>query len=144
MAAVNHQVSRKIELSLWTAQAILSLLFLFAGGMKLVMPIEALTQQAPLPALFLRFIGVLEVLGGLGLILPGVLHLRADLTPLAAAGLIFVMCGAVGVSLVTGPLGPALVPVIVGCLAGFVAIGRWKVAPHRAATTASLVSHTTH
>ena len=57
--------------ALWIVQGLLALLFLFAGGMKLVMPIEALTEQTSLPGLFVRFIGVAEVLGAIGLILPG-------------------------------------------------------------------------
>src|SRR5262249_51081619 len=56
--------------ALWIVQALLALLFLFAGGMKLVLPLEALTGSIPMPGAFLRFIGVCEVLGGLGLILP--------------------------------------------------------------------------
>ena len=55
---------------LWIVQGLLALLFLFAGGMKLMLPIEALTQQIPPPGLFLRFIAVCEVLGGIDLILP--------------------------------------------------------------------------
>ena len=49
--------------ALWIVQGLLALLFLFAGGMKLVMPIEALTEQTSLPGLVVRFIGVAEVLG---------------------------------------------------------------------------------
>ena len=52
--------------ALWTVQIVLALLFLFAGAMKLVMPIEAMTKEMPLPGLFLRFVGVAEVLGGGG------------------------------------------------------------------------------
>ena len=73
--------------ALWIVQGLLALLFLFAGGMKLVLPIEELTAQMPLPGLFVRFIGVAEVLGAIGLVLPGLLRLRPGLTPLAAAGL---------------------------------------------------------
>src|SRR5262245_9248240 len=78
---------RKARALLWTIQGLLALLFLFAGVMKLVMPIEMLTKDTTLPGLFLRFIGVAEVLGALGLILPGLLRIRPGLTPFAAAGL---------------------------------------------------------
>ena len=67
--------------ALWSVQGLLTLLFLFAGGMKLVLPLEALTAQMPLPGLFVRFIGVAEVLGALGLILPALLRIRPGLTP---------------------------------------------------------------
>src|SRR5581483_5277255 len=80
--------SMKAEVALWVAQGLLALLFLFAGTMKLILPIEEMTAQLPLPGLFLRFIGVCEVLGALGLILPGLLRIRPRLTALAAAGLV--------------------------------------------------------
>src|SRR5216117_1876633 len=62
--------------ALWTIQVLLALLFLFAGGMKLILPIEKMTGSIPLPGWFLRFIGVAEVLGGLGLTLPTLLRIR--------------------------------------------------------------------
>jgi hypothetical protein len=116
---------------LWIVQGLLALLFLFAGGMKLVMPIEEMTKQMPvaLPGGFLRFIGVAEVLGGLGLILPGLLGIRRGLTSLAALGLAIIMAGAVGFSFVIGDVVSALIPLVVGLLAAFVAYGRWRVAP---------------
>ncbi len=62
--------------ALWVVQALLALIFLWAGGMKLVLPLEELKGQVPLPGLYLRFIGVAEVLGAIGLILPGLLRIR--------------------------------------------------------------------
>lgn len=79
---------------MWIVQVLLPLLFLFGGGMKLVLPIEEMTKQMAMPGLLLRFIGVCEVLGGLGLILPGLLRIWTALTPLAAAGLVIIMIGA--------------------------------------------------
>jgi hypothetical protein len=63
---------------LWTVQGLLALVFLYAGGIKLVLPLEVMTQQmlVPLPGRFLRFIAVAEVLGALGLILPWLLGIR--------------------------------------------------------------------
>ena len=80
---------------LWVIQVVLALLFLFAGGAKLFMSAADLTAQTPLPAAFLRIIGVMEILGGLGLVLPGLLRIQVKLTPLAAAGLVIIMVGAV-------------------------------------------------
>src|SRR5436309_2834483 len=117
--------------TLWTVQGLLALLFLFAVGMKLILPLEALTKQMPLPGLFVRFIGVAEVLGAMGLILPGLLRIRPGLTPLAAAGLVIVMIGATVLTLASGAVAPALVPMVVGLLSAFVACGRWRLAPHR-------------
>ena len=110
--------------TLWVIQSLLAALFLFGGGFKLVMPVAALTAQIPVPGAFVRLIGVLEVAGGLGLILPGILRAHRYLTPLAAAGLVFIMCGAVGVTLVTAGAAAALVPVLVGVLLSCVVYGR--------------------
>lgn len=114
--------------ALWIVQALLAALFLFAGGMKLVLPIEEMTKQVPMPGAFLRFIGVVEMLGAFGLILPGLLRIRPGLTPLAAAGLVIIMVGATVVSLSLG-VAMALIPLAVGLLAAFVAYGRWRLAP---------------
>nr|NIN06591.1 DoxX family protein [Armatimonadota bacterium] len=84
----------------------------------------------PLPDLFLRFIGVCEVLGALGLILPGLLRIRTGLTPLAAAGLVIIMIGAVAVTLMGGEIMMAAIPLVVGLLSAFIAYGRWRLRPH--------------
>ncbi len=112
--------------ALWVVQGLLALLFLFAGGMKLVLPLEALQDPVALPGLFVRCIGVAEVLGALGLILPGLLRMRPGLTPLAAAGLVIIMIGATVVTVAGGQRAPALIPAVVGLLAAFVAYGRWS------------------
>ena len=117
--------------ALWIVQGLLALVFLFAGGMKLVLPIEEMTKQMALPGLFLRFIGVAEVLGAVGLILPGLVGILPVLTPLAAAGLVIIMIGATVLTLAAGGVASALIPLVVGLLLAFVAYGRWRLAPHR-------------
>ena len=119
--------------ALWIVQGLLALLFLFAGGMKLVLLLEKLAGSIPmpLPGFFLKFIGAAEVLGALGLILPGLLRIRPGLTPLAAAGLVIIMTGATVVTLAGGDVVMALIPLMVGLLAAFVAYGRWRLVPHR-------------
>ena len=115
--------------ALWIVQGLLAAVFLFAGGVKLVMPIAELEKQAGMPGWFLRFIAVAEVLGALGLILPGLLRIRPGFTPLAATGLVIIMLGATAVTLAGGAIAPALIPLVVGLLAAFVAYGRWRLAP---------------
>ena len=115
--------------ALWTVQALLALLFLFTGGIKLALPLDKLTGPVALPGWFTRFIGVAEVLGALGLIVPSLLRIRPGLTPLAALGLILVMIGATWVTLAGGMIGVALFSLIVGLLAAFVAYGRWRLVP---------------
>ncbi len=120
-----------MNIALWIVQALLAALFLFAGGMKLVMPIEEMLKQMPLPlpGWFLRFTGVVELLGAIGLILPRLLRIRPGLTPLAAAGLTIVMIGAAAYTLAAGDVASALMPLVVGLLCAFVAYGRWRLAP---------------
>ena len=110
--------------ALWIIQGLLALLFLFAGGVKLVLPLEQLKGPVELPGLLLRFIGVAEVLGAVGLILPALLRIRPGLTPLAAAGLVIIMIGATVIMLVAGDLTTALISLMVALLAAFVAYGR--------------------
>ncbi len=115
---------------LWTLQALLALLFLAAGGIKLTAPIDTLTSMIPLPALLIRTVGAAECLGALGLILPGLLKIRPRLTVLAAQELVHLMIAATLFTLVTADAVSALLPIVVGCLAAFVAYGRARLAPH--------------
>ena len=111
-------------IALWTVQVLLAILFLFAGGMKLILPIAEMTKDMPMPGPFLRFIGVAEVLGALGLVLPGLLRIRPVLTPLAAVGLAIIMTGATVLTLPKGAA--AMIPLVVGLLLAFVAYGRFR------------------
>ena len=120
-----HQTGRvRTGTRLWIAQGVLAALFLFAGGVKLVMPAAALAAQSHLPGAFMKFIGLAETLGALGLVLPGIFHIRERLTPLAAAGLVIIMVGAVVTTIVQGQGPAAIVPALVGVLAAYVARGR--------------------
>ncbi len=123
--------------ALWIVQGLLAALFLFAGGVKLVMPIAELENQTGMPGWFLQFISVAEVLGALGLVLPGLLRIRPGLTLLAATGLVIIMLGATVVTLASGALAAALMPLVVGLLAAFVAYGRWRLAPPHGASRPS-------
>jgi len=116
---------------LWIIQVLLALLFLFAGVTKLILPIEEMTKQIAMPGLFLRFLGVVEVLGGLGLILPGLFRIKTSLTPLAAVGLTIIVVGATVITLKIGGGATAMFPLVTALLSGFVAYGRWRLAPLR-------------
>jgi DoxX-like family len=118
-----------MNLALWIVQVVLALLFFFTGGMKLVLPLDKLTGPVTLPGWFTRLLGVAEVLGAVGLVLPSLLRIQPWLTPLAALGLILVMIGAIAITLAFGLNGAALFSLVVGLLAAFVAYGRWRQAP---------------
>ena len=124
-----------MNVALWILQVLLALLFLFAGGTKLVLPLDVLTSmgspnQVHLPGLLIRFIGVCEVLGALGLMLPGIFRIRPGLTPMAAAGLMIIMIGATVLTFVGDGVAPAVFPMVVLLLLAFVAYGRGRLAPH--------------
>ena len=123
-----------MHVALWIAQILLAALFLFAGGSKFVMSAEQMNQGSPIAMspLFLRFIGVCEFLGGLGLVLPGLFGVATGLTPLAAAGLVIIMVGATIITVMMGGGVTTLVPLVVGILALWIAYSRWKVLPLRA------------
>src|SRR5215467_3446212 len=108
---------KRLNAALWIVQILLAALFLLAGSTKLVLPIDVLTSmgspnQIALPGWFIRFIGVSEVLGAIGLI------------PMAGAGLAIIMIGATSITLAANGLAPAVFPLIVGLLASFVAYAR--------------------
>lgn len=136
ISAIHNSESKRRKLImtsiLWAVQGLLALLFLFSGAMKLIMPIEMLLAQmtVPLPGLLVKFIGVAEVAGGLGLLLPGLFRIQRVLTPLAACGLIIIMIGATVVTLLGGEGASALFPLVVGLLCAAIAYGRrsWKTA----------------
>ena len=112
--------------ALWTLQVLLALLFLFAGSMKLMTPIEVMRAQMslPLPDWFVYFTGIAECAGALGLILPGLLRIKRGLTPIAACGLVLVMIGATALTMLTAGVLPALFPALVGLLCVLIASAR--------------------
>lgn len=123
---------------LWAIQVLLAALYVFAGGFKLFAPAEALQPPggghlAPPVIWFLRTIGVFEILGALGLILPGLTGIRRNLTPIAAGCLSIIMVGAVIVTVATVQIAPAVAALIAGALDLVVLSGRrdWLPAPAR-------------
>ena len=128
-----------MNVALWIVQGLLAALFLFAGGAKLVLPLDQMAGPVALPGWFLRFLGVAEVLGALGLVLPGLLRIRPGLTPLAAAGLVIIMIGATVVTLAGGMVAVALMNLVVALLAAFVTYGRWRLAPYRDSSRPSVL-----
>ena len=118
-----------MNIVLWIIQILLMLLFLFAGGLKLAIPADKLQAEAPATMihfsnLFMKFIGVCEVLGGLGLVLPGLFRIGKNLTALAAVGLTIIMIGAVVISVMGMGISAGVIPLVVLLLCAFVAYER--------------------
>ena len=121
---------RGLRIALWSAQIALAIIFVLAGGMKLSTPAAELAKMTPgFPLAFLRFLGIAELAGSIGLILPALTRIAPVLTPLASSGFVIVMASAALLHLVRGQFGELAVVVVLGALAYFVAWGRFKRAP---------------
>ena len=124
-----------MDTAVWIVQILLALAFFMAGLMKIVQPIDKLQErmtwvESITPRSLVRGIGSLEVLGALGLILPAVTGILPALTPLAAAGLVLTMIGALGLHIRRGDaIVRAMPSVVLLVLAIFVVYGRFAAAP---------------
>ncbi len=125
--------SKRLNVTLWTVQILLALIFAMTGTMKVVQPIAALAGSLPalahVPPALVRFIGIAELLGAAGLILPAATRIAPVLTPVAAGALTLVMLLASLVHISRGEFTALVVPVVVGALCAFVAWGRSRKAP---------------
>jgi hypothetical protein len=115
-----------MNILLWILQILLALLFVFAGVTKFIFPAP---PELGFPGWFLKFIGLCELLGGLGLVLPGLFRRQQFLTPLAAIGLTIIMIGAVAFSVKLFGVKSAISPLVIGLICAFIAYARWKVRP---------------
>ena len=117
----------KRNTALWIVQGVLAVMYLLAGVPKLVMSPEQMAAPGPiqLPVAFIRFIGVCEILGAIGMVVPGLTGIKPGLTPLGAAGLVIIMIGATVINLVDGPAPAAILTVALGAMCAFVVYGRW-------------------
>lgn len=116
---------------LWIVAGVLAAAYLFSGGGKLIMSKERIAGMShgtewveDFSPGALKVIGVLEVLGAVGLVLPAVLDIAPVLVPLAAVGLVLLMVGAVIRRFRRGERKPILGDLLYLALAAFVAWGR--------------------
>ncbi len=129
----NQKSNKGMNIALWVVQVVLGGMFIMAGVMKAAQPVELLAESLPwvttVPAALVKFIGISELLGGIGLLLPSLLRIKPSLTVTAAYGLILVMVLA---AIFHGSRGefPAIgVNVALMAMAYFIAWGRSKKAP---------------
>lgn len=129
----NTSSSKGLNLALWIAQTLLAVLFLMTGANKAFQPVQELSQMMPwvaeVPEILVKFIGLSEVLGGLGLLLPSLLRIRPILTPIAAAGLAVVMLFASLFHLSRGEISVIGFNLVLMGIALFIAWGRSKKIP---------------
>lgn len=125
-----------MNIALWIVQVLLGIAFIMSGGMKLAVPVEELAKQGGAGAEWMlqmawlvKFIGISEVAGGLGVILPAATHIKPMLTPLAAVGLVVIMVLATGFHAMRGEFSHIPPTLILGAIAAFVAWGRTQKVP---------------
>ena len=131
MTDANARPGKKLNIGLWIAQVLLLIAFGAAGSMKLFNPAaaEMARTQANMPYALTYFIGVAELLGALGMILPAATRIQPKLTGLAGIGLLTIMVLALGFHITRGELSHTPPVLVLGALAAFVAWGRLKKAP---------------
>lgn len=125
--------NKALHITLWIAQAFLAAMFIMVGLMKASQPIEALAESLPwvtsTPLALVRFIGISELLGVVGLLLPAALRIKPHLTVWAALGLATVMVLATAFHASRGEFEAIGMNVFLIAIAGFIAWGRSKKAP---------------
>jgi putative oxidoreductase len=120
--------SKGLNIALWVAQIAVAGIFVMAGGMKLMTPYEAFVESQEwaeaTPAMLIKFIGLAELLGAIGVIVPAATRIKPILTPVAAAALVLVMVLAIGLHVMRGEWYALPYNLVPGALAAFVAWGR--------------------
>ena len=117
---------------IWIFQGLMSVLFIFHGIAMFNPPAavqESVVKKMGYSLPFLKIIGTLEVLGGLGLILPALTRVMPLLVPLAALGLVIIMIGAAVSHARHGEDKQAVATAVVTLLVAFVGIGRFWLSP---------------
>lgn len=128
----NQKNYKAIHIVLWIAQGLLAIMFIMAGAMKASQPLEVLAESLPwvttTPLGLVRFIGISELLGGLGLIIPSLFRFKPFLTVWAAIGLAIVMILAAIFHASRGEFSAIGVNVVIMAIFLFIAWGRSKKA----------------
>ncbi|GAA3855665.1 DoxX family protein [Celeribacter arenosi] len=134
MTTIQTNSSKKWNIGLWVAQVALAAMFAMAGFMKLTSSPADMAAMGMLwaenaPVALIKFIGLAEVLGAIGVILPAATRIKPDLTKLAALGLATIMVLASGVHIFRGEFEVLPVNFVLFALAALVIWGRNRKAP---------------
>lgn len=129
----NQKNNKALNITLWIAQGLFAVMFIMAGAMKSFQSVEALSEALPwvtsTPLALVRFIGVSELLGGIGLLLPALLRIKPFLTVWAAVGIATIMVLAAIFHGSRGELSAIGANAVFVVIALFIAWGRSKKAP---------------
>ena len=130
---IQQKSSKVLHITLWVAQLLLAFTLLWSGTMKLFQPIEQLSAMWPwageVPEALVKLTGIVDALGAFGLVLPALLRIKPQLTPLAAVGVIVLMVCASIFHILRGETSQIGVNIVFAIIAAFVAWGRFKKAP---------------
>ena len=125
--------SKGANIGIWVAQALGAGLFLMSGVMKTMTPIPELSAMMPwageYSATFVRFIGVIDIAGGLGLLLPALTHIKPRLTVIAAAACVLLQILAICFHAMRGEFEVLPLNAVYIALALIVLWGRGRKAP---------------
>ena len=121
------------DIALWIIQVLLAFAFISASSIKVSHPIENLGKNMEwvkyYPVTFVRIVAILEILGALGLILPGLTNILPWLTPVAAAGLALTMLGAILVHIRLQQYSSLTIPAVLLVVCLLIVYGRFVLAP---------------
>ena len=133
MTTIEKKTSKALNISLWVGQVVLATMFLITGFMKSIAPIEQLSAMlswpGDVPLELVRFIGITELLGGLGLLLPSLLRKKPILTPIAALCIIALMILAIIFHITRSEFSLLGLNLFLAALALFVTWGRYRKVP---------------
>jgi putative oxidoreductase len=122
-----------MNIALWVVQGLLALLFLLAGIMKAFLPLATVKKNLPwandVPAALVRFIGISELLGAIGLVAPALAGILPWLIVAAAAGLVIAMLCATVFHIARREFTAVGMPIVLLLLAAFIVLGRWALSP---------------
>jgi putative oxidoreductase len=125
--------SKTLNITLWIVQGLTAALMLMSAFMKIASPIPELSAKwkwtGELPQQVVRMLGIVDLLGGIGIILPAILKIKPGLTPLAAVGVVLLMISATVFHISRGESSVIAFNIILMLLASFIAWGRYKKLP---------------
>ena len=123
---------KPLRIALWVAQSLVAAMFIMSGFMKLATPIAELAAMMPwagqVSPAFVRFIGFVDLAGGIGILLPALTRIQPRLTVLAALGCVVLQVLAFGFHASRGEFAVLPVNVVLLALSAFVFWGRSKKA----------------
>ena len=121
-----------MHVTLWVLQIILGIYFMVLGVLHFIIPPnlpQPMTWFYDLSPLLHYFSGSAEILGSLGLILPGLTKIQTRLTPLAGLGLALLMIGAAGYHIIRGEFQNLPTNIVLFTISAYIAYGRWNKHP---------------